>query len=142
MRRELVVVAGPRPQLGAWRQACPDGVERQVAAQLTEVSVGLDGHGHEAVADRVAAAAVTGVESPDVHGIEALHASGERLGCTHEQVPMRVHQAVGQDIPSVQLGRLAEQAENHVAIDRIEEHGLMVVAVYGNMLKSTMIIDP
>jgi hypothetical protein len=71
-----------------------------------------------------------------------LHPAGQRgLRRTYEQMPVRVHQTVGQDVPAVPLGGFPEQSQAEVSVPGVQKHRLAIVSVHGNVLDSAGTVD-
>ena len=89
----------------------------------------------------MAGSPMTGVEAFRIERVEPLHPARERSRSANQKMPVGVHEAVRPDVPSVEFRGVTQQAEDIETVPVVEEHRLTIVAVHGNVVKGTVIVD-
>ena len=109
---DVVPATAPRIRRGLARQASPNRVEVDVAAQLPAVRRALDQDGLETPLEQVPRPAVAAVERRSEAGIQIVHPWGQvRLRRLQEQVKMVGHQRPGKHSPATPRRHAVEQLQ-------------------------------
>jgi hypothetical protein len=104
-------VAAPDPVPGLPAESCADWVERQVARELEQVPVAVDGRRIEPPLEEVTVDGMAVIEGLRVPAVEPMHSGGEiGLGCLEDKVVVIRHEAVAVPAPPSVPRELAEES--------------------------------
>src|SRR3954454_14849653 len=103
-------------------EAGTDRVQRHIPVRLEQLRIARDVHGHEAPREEMSPSLVFPVEPLCVRAAEMLHSHREiRLGCVHDDVEVRAHEAVAEAIPFVRRGYSFQLEEEALAVSALTE---------------------
>ena len=114
---DVARIAAPLPVFRPWSQPCPHRIQMHIAADFEPVAFGFDQNRFETALEKMARAAVPGVEVAGVPADEIVH-PGRQVGLLglQEEVEMVVQQGEGEHPPTISSGRALQAAQPRVAI--------------------------
>lgn len=122
--------------------AGPNRVERDVAVELEQVSVGLDEHGVISALKEMPRPIPPVVERLSVGALQALHARGEiRLWSREKEVEVRPHQAVRMAHPAIASHDTSKHRQERTTVRVIPEHQRRVVAMGRDVVGRSWSLD-
>lgn len=131
-------ITAPSPVLGVLDEACPHGVQINIAANLQHISVAIDQDRFEAPLEQMAKSLVPAVTLLGINAIHVTHESREicPMSLEHEVVVIG-HQAIRETSGIETFQGLSNDIEERPSVSVVFEDRLTPVAARGYVIERT-----